>query len=126
MKIGGSSFLSSQISGTQAREWQRQDVQQAQREQEKARSRDVGGETFDADVQITDAARRSSQQRQVIASNGSASTQRGPQYYAIPDRSSLPAREQRALQTYSDNQGMGRTANVDPRSEFLGSVDVFA
>lgn len=124
MKIGGSQFQSQIGSTGYAREWQRQDVQQAQREQEKARERVVRGDTIDADVQISDGARRSAQQRQVLAGSGAASTQRSPQYYPLPDRGSLSASQQRALQTYSTNQGLSRT--IDARSEFLGSVDVFA
>ncbi|NPU92487.1 MAG: hypothetical protein HPY82_11325 [Gammaproteobacteria bacterium] len=124
MKIGGSQFQSQISSTPYAREWQRQDVQQAQREQEKVREREIRGETIDADVQISDGVRRSAQQRQVVAASGSASTQRGPQYYPLPDRGSLSASQQRALQTYSTNQGLSRT--IDVRSEFLGSVDVFA
>lgn len=124
MKIGGSQFQSQISSTLNAREWQRQDVQQAQREQEKVREREIRGETVDADVQISEGVRRSAQQRQVMATSGSASTQRGPQYYPLPDRGSLSASQQRALQTYSTNQGLSRT--IDVRSEFLGSVDVFA
>ena len=60
----------------------------------------------------------------MVATSDSASTQRGPQYYPLPDRGSLSASQQRALQTYSTNQGLSRT--IDVRSEFLGSVDVFA
>ena len=124
MKIGGSQYQSQVSSTLTAREWQRQDVQQAQREQEVAREREVRGDTIDADVQISDSARRTARQRQVLASSGSASTQRGPQYYPLPDRGSLSASQQRALQTYSTNQGLSRT--IDAKSEFLGSVDVFA
>lgn len=130
MKIGNPYSQSLSSNAQQVRDLQRQDAQDAVRAQEKLR-RQRQPETIDAEAQVTEASSRATPQvssaertREVIATGRSSSTQRGPQYYPFPDRSDLPASRQRALNTYSANQHLGNT--VTGKSEFLGSVDVFA
>jgi hypothetical protein len=97
-------------------------IQQTAREQDKARQREQQA-TLDQTVQISDAARRVAQQREVVPTDKSAKSQRAYQYYPFPDNSGLSAPQQKALQTYSNNQNLSRT---DTNGDFLGSVDVFA
>lgn len=129
MKIGNPYSQSLSSNAQQVRDLQRQDAQDAVRAQEKLR-RQRQPETIDAEAQVSEtrsgtaASSGIERTREVIATGRSSSTQRGPQYYPFPDRSDLPASRQRALNTYSANQHLGNT--VTGKSEFLGSVDVFA
>lgn len=102
---------------------QRQEqIQQAARAQEKARERERQASVGES-AEVSDAARRASQQREVVATDRPAKSQRQPQYYPFPDQSGLSASQQKALQTYSNNQNLSRS---DTNGDFLGSVDVFA
>ncbi len=129
MKIGNPYSQSLSSNPQYVRELQRQDARNVAGEQEKLR-RQRQPEIIDADVQVAQSGSSSAgkgateRSREVIATGRSSSTQRGPQYYPFPERSDLPASRQRALNTYSANQHLGNT--ITGKSEFLGSVDVFA
>lgn len=97
-------------------------IRQTAREQEQARQREPAF-TVDPDVQISDAARRVAQQREVVATEKSDKSTRNYQVYPFPENVGLSTPQQRALQAYSTNQNLGRT---DGSGDFLGSVDVFA
>lgn len=123
MRINASP-IQTYINGTvQSQDPLRQEqIQQTAREQDKARQREQQV-AVDRAVEISDAARRVAQQREVVPTDRAAKAERGPQYYPFPDNSGLPASQQKALQTYSNNQNLSRT---DSNGDFLGSVDVFA
>ena len=123
MRVNASPIQTYISGSTQSQELLRQEqIQQAAREQDKARQREQQA-TLDQSVHISDAARRVSQQREVVPTDQPAKTQRGYQYYPFPDNSSLSAQQPKALQTYSNNQNLSRS---DSNGDFLGSVDVFA
>lgn len=96
-------------------------LHQAEREQEKARQ--TTSFTIDQAVQLSDAARRVAQQREVVATERSDKSYRGYQVYPFPENVALSLSQQRALQAYTNNQQMSRT---DGSGEFLGSIDIFA
>lgn len=124
MRVGASPIQTYINGSAQSQDLLRQEpIQQSAREQEKARQREEKQATLDQTVQISDAARRVAQQREVVPTDKSAKTQRAYQYYPFPDNSGLSAPQQKALQTYSNNQNLSRT---DTNGDFLGSVDVFA
>jgi len=107
----------------QSQDSARQDaLRQAGREQEKARQ-SAAAFTIDQDVQISDAARRAAQQREVVATERSDKSYRGYQVYPFPENVDLSLSQQRAMQAYASNQQMSRT---DGSGEFLGSIDIFA
>lgn len=123
MRVGASPIQSYINGSVQSQDRLRQEqLQQTAREQEKARQQQQPS-TIEQDVEISDAARRVAQQREVVASEKPANAQRNYQYYPFPNNSSLSASQQKALQTYSNNQDLSRTDNS---GDFLGSVDVFA
>ena len=129
MRVGGSQIQTLVNNTLQNRDAQRQQVQQDVYEQEKARQRQQQTVGPEPDVQISDAARRAAQnqtvQSQTVAApSQSANTQRNYQYYPYPDHSGLSATQQRAVQTYANNQHLSRVEGG--KGEFLGSVDVFA
>lgn len=122
MRIG--SPIQAYVNGSvQSQDSARQDaLRQAGREQEKARQ-SAASFTIDQDVQISDAARRAAQQREVVATERSDKSYRGYQVYPFPENVDLSLSQQRALQAYASNQQMSRT---DGSGEFLGSIDIFA
>lgn len=122
MRIG--SPIQAYVNGSvQSQDSARQDaLRQAGREQEKARQ-SAASFTIDQDVQISDAARRAAQQREVVAPERSDKSARGYQVYPFPENVDLSMSQQRALQAYASNQQMSRT---DGSGEFLGSIDTFA
>ncbi len=123
MRVSASPIQTYINSSSQSQDLLRQEqIQQSAREQEKARQREQQA-TLDQTVQISDAARRVAQQREVIPTDQAAKTQRSYQYYPFPDNSGLSSQQQKALQTYSNNQNLSRS---DSNGDFLGSVDVFA
>ena len=99
-----------------------QSVQPAVGEPEKARAREAQLQV-DQEVEISEAARRVAQQRDIAATEKPARSQRNYQYYPFPNHSNLSASQQKALQTYSNNQSLSRTDNS---GDFLGSIDLFA
>ena len=74
-------------------------------------------------VQISDAAYRVAARREVVSLERAEKSQRNYDYYPFPDHQELSAFQQKALQTYSNNQHLSRS---DSSGDFLGSVDVFA
>ena len=123
MRVGASPIQTYLNGSVQSQERLRQEqIQQAAREQEKARQTEQQA-AQEQTVEISDAARRVAQQREVVPADKSAKSQRNYQYYPFPDNTSLSASQQKALQTYSNNQSLSRT---DSSGDFLGSVDVFA
>lgn len=129
MRVGGSQIQTLVNNTLQTRDVQRQQVQQDVYDQEKLRQRQQQTVGAQPDVQVSDAARRAAQNQtvdtqSVPAPGKSANAQRSYQYYPFPDNSGLSASQQRAVQTYSNNQHLSRVDGG--KSEFLGSVDVFA
>ncbi len=124
MRIGASPIQTYANGSVQSQERLRQEQsQQAVLDQDKARQKDPQQTRVDQDVQISDAARRVAEQREVVATDKPVRPQRQYQYYPFPNTSSLSTSQQKALQTYSSNQSLSR---VDNSGDFLGSVDVFA
>jgi len=123
MRVGASPIQTYVNGSVQNQEQLRQEqIQKAAQEQQKTREREQQT-TIDQDVQISDAARRVAQQREVVATEKSSKSERNYQYYPSPSQEGLSASQQKALQTYSKNQDLSRTDNS---GDFLGSVDVFA
>lgn len=123
MRVSASPIQTYLNGSAQSQDLLRQEqIQQTAREQDKARQRERQA-TLDQTVQISDAARRVAQQREVVPTDKTDKAQRAYQYYPFPDNSGLSAPQQKALQTYSNNQNLSRTVS---NGDFLGSVDVFA
>ena len=123
MRVGASPIQTYVNGSVQNQEQLRQEqIQKAANEQQKSQQSEQRT-TIDQDVQISDAARRVAQQREVVATDKPAKSQRNYQYYPSPSTEGLSAPQQKALQTYSNNQSLSRTDNS---GDFLGSVDVFA
>lgn len=76
------------------------------------------------EVFISDAARQSLEQQEVLPANRGEPAQSSYQYYPFPEeQEGLSTSQQKALQAYSSNQQISR--ETEGSGEFLGTVDTF-